>query len=463
MQDFIETYARTLLLITASSPEIQRVRRSRVLNFQQITMPYLASFVPPHWTVLHVDEVVEPVDLNTQADLVAITFHTPSAPHVYDLAARFRQRGITVALGGPHVTLVPDEAQEHADVIFIGEAEFHWPRFLAEFETGQYKSRYCCLEPPALDQAPMSRQDLFHRRDHTAGVLFATRGCAHRCDFCTLAVMYQSHLRKRPVEAVAHEYASFPGRVIILWDDNIAGDMEYAKSLFRALAPHQKWWSSQASIQAANDDEFLKLAARSGCKQLFIGLESVSQASVDEVSKGFNRVDQYAQAIERIQSHGISVQAGIIFGFDHDTEAVFDETLNFLEQTGVQNATFNILTPFPGTRLYERLEAEGRILTRDWTKYNGRADVVFRPSHMSPKALLDGYRYANGRFYSLRSIYTRLSRSPVQLHWTLPLNLAYACAFAVHNHEWCLTSNDQAPGTDIARCAGPNSFLPVQE
>lgn len=420
--------SRTLLLITASSPEIQRVRHSRVLNFQQITMPYLAAFVPPHWTVFHVDEVVEPVDLNMQADLVAITFHTPSAPHVYDLAAHFRHRGIIVALGGPHVTLMPDEAQQHADVIFIGEAEFTWPRFLAEFETGQYDLRYRCLEPPAIDKIPMARQDLFHRRDHTAGVLFATRGCVHKCDFCTLAVMYQCRPRKRPVEVVAEEYASFNGKVIILWDDNIAGDIEYAKSLFRALTPYRKWWSSQASIHAAEDEEFLELAARSGCKQLFIGLESVSQASVNEVSKTFNRVDKYAQAIKRIHAHGISVQAGIIFGFDHDTEAVFEQTLDFLEESGVQNATFNILTPFPGTRLYERLESEGRILTHDWSKYNGRADVVFQPRYISPKALLAGYHYANRRFYSWGSVYKRLSRSPVQLHWTLPLNMAYALA-----------------------------------
>jgi radical SAM superfamily enzyme YgiQ (UPF0313 family) len=419
---------RTLLLITASSPDIRRVRRSRVLNFQQVTMPYLAAFVPSRWNVLHVDEAVEPIDFNAQVDLVGITFHTPSAPHAYDLAARFRRRGITVALGGPHVTLMPDEAQEHADVIFIGEAEFHWPRFLADFEAGHYDGRYCCLEPPALEQCPMSRQDLFHRRHHTVGVLFATRGCVHRCDFCTLAVLYQRRLRKRPVNAVAQEYASFRGKVVILWDDNIAGDLEYAKALFRALAPYRKWWSSQASIHAAKDDEFLDLAARSGCKQLFIGLESVSQASVNEVSKAFNRVDEYAQAIERIHSHGIAVQTGIIFGFDHDTEAVFEETLDFLEESGVQNATFNILTPFPGTRLHERLEAEGRILTRDWSRYNGRADVVFRPRCMSPEALLAGYRHANERFYSWTSIYKRLSRSPVQLQWTLPLNLAYALA-----------------------------------
>ncbi len=424
--------ARTLLLITASSPEIQWVRRSRVLNFQQVTMPYLASFVPPHWTVLHVDEAAEAVDFDTQADLVAITFHTPSAPHAYDLAARFRERGITVALGGPHVTLLPDEAQAHADVIFIGEAESQWARFLAELETGNYDKRYSCHQPPVLDCAPASRQDLFHRRDHTAGVLFATRGCAFRCDFCTLAVMYQGQFRKRPVDAVIRECASFHGKILILWDDNIAGDIAYAKKLFRALAPLRKWWSSQASIHAAEDDEFLDLAARSGCKQLFIGLESVSQASVNEVSKGFNHVDEYARAIERIHSHGMSVQAGIVFGFDHDTEAVFVETLDFLEACGVQNATFNILTPFPGTRLFQRLDAEGRIFTRDWSKYNGRTDVVFQPRHISPEALLDGYRYAIARFYSWGSICRRLSRSPVQLFWTLPLNLAYASALHYH-------------------------------
>ena len=390
-------------------------------------MPYLAAYAPSHWTVLHVDEAVEPVDLEASADLVAITFHTPSAPHAYELAARFRQRGVTVALGGPHVTLLPDEAQAHADVIFIGEAEHTWPRFLAELEAGNHQERYSS-EPPALDNAPMPRQNLFHRRDHAAGVLFATRGCVHRCDFCTLAVMYRSQVRKRPVEAVVREYASFRGKVVILWDDDIAGDIEYAKALFHALTPHRKWWSSQASIQAASDDEFLELAARSGCKQLFIGLESVSQASVNEVSKAFNRVDGYARAVERIHAHGISVQAGIVFGFDNDTEAVFGETLDFLEATGVQNATFNILTPFPGTRLYERLEAEGRILTRDWSKYNGRVDVVFQPRQMSPEALLAGYRYANRRFYSWGSAYKRLSHSPVQLSWTLPLNLAYAFA-----------------------------------
>ena len=417
-----------LLLITASSPDINKVRRSRVLNFQQITMPYLAAFVPHHWTVLHVDEAVEPVSFETPADLVAITFHTPSAPHAFDIASRFRERGIPVALGGPHVTLVPEEAQAHGDIIFVGEAEMQWPQFLADFESGHFQQRYTCLDPPSLTQVPMSRKDLFHRRDHTSGVLFATRGCAYHCDFCTLAVMYQRCVRKRAIAAVAQEYGSFRGKVIILWDDNIASDIEYAKELFRTLIPYNKWWSSQASIHAAEDAEFLELAARSGCKQLFLGFESISQASVNGVSKGFNCVDRYAEAMERIHAHGISVQAGIVFGFDGDTDSIFDETLDFLEVTGVQNATFNILTPFPGTRLYKRLESEGRILTRDWARYNGRANVVFQPKQMTQETLLQGYQRANRRFYSWRSISKRLRRSHVQLSWTLPLNLSYSFA-----------------------------------
>ncbi len=418
----------TLLLITASSPGIRRVRRSRVLNFQQITMPYLAAMVPPGWQVSHIDEEAEDIDWSSKADVVGITFHTPSSYHAYDIAAYFRLRGTCVVMGGPHVTLLPDEARQHADVIFIGEAEGLWEEFLRSFEAGVHLPVYRQTGVPSLEDTPMASKSLFHRHDHTAGVLFATRGCPNRCDFCSVAVMYRQRFRMRPVAQVAAEYASFKGKVIIFWDDNIAGDMDYARDLFRAIAPYRKWWSSQASVHAGGDDEFLKAAARSGCKQLFLGLESVSQPSMAEVHKGFNRVEEYARIIERIHAHGIAVQLGIVFGFDHDTPEIFKDSVDFLEATGVQNATFNILTPFPGTPLFRRLEAEGRILTRDWRKYNSRTEVVYQPRQMSVAELLAGFRYANKRFYSLPSIVKRLSRSPVQIWWTLPLNLAYtAC------------------------------------
>jgi radical SAM superfamily enzyme YgiQ (UPF0313 family) len=247
-------------------------------------------------------------------------------------------------------------------------------------------------------------------------------------------VMYRSIPRRRPVAEVAAEYASFSGKVIVFWDDDIAGDREYAKELFRAITPFRKWWSSQAGIEAGQDDGFLEAAARSGCRQLFLGFESISQQSVAEVNKGFNRVEQYSHIIDRIHSHGIAVQAGIVFGFDHDTPEIFRDTIDFLEEKGVQNATFNILTPFPGTTLFRRMEAEGRIVTRDWRRYNSRADVVYEPAKMSAEELLAGFRYANERFYSLPSIIKRLARSPVQIWWTLPLNLAYTCLW--RREDW---------------------------
>jgi radical SAM superfamily enzyme YgiQ (UPF0313 family) len=414
-----------LLLITASSPEIRRVRRARVLNFQQITMPYLAARVPPDWEVVHVDEEVDAIDWDMPVDVVGITFHTPSAYHTYDIAGRFQARGRFVVLGGPHVTLCPEEAAQYADAIFVGEAEGLWEEFLKDWETGATLRVYQPSCPPLLENIPMARKEFFHRRDHTNGVLFATRGCPNQCDFCTVAVMYRHTLRRRPVAEVVAEYASFKGKVIIFWDDNIAADLEYAQELFHAIAPYRKWWSSQASIHAGRDEAFLEAAARSGCKQVFLGLESISQSSMSEVKKGFNRVDEYSRIIQHIHAHGIAVQAGIVFGFDHDTPQIFKDTLDFLEDAGVQNATFNILTPFPGTPLFQKLEVEGRILTRDWRKYNSRADVVYRPARMSPEELLAGFRYANARFYSLSSVAKRLIRSPVQLCWTLPLNLAY--------------------------------------
>jgi radical SAM superfamily enzyme YgiQ (UPF0313 family) len=278
----------------------------------------------------------------------------------------------------------------------------------------------------------MARKELFHRKDHAAGVLCATRGCPNSCEFCTLAAMYSRRLKKRPVHEVAREFGSFKGKTVIFWDDNIAADLDYAKELCRALIPYRKWWSSQTSVHAGYDDEFLSLAARSGCKQLFLGLESVCQDSLDHAGKTFNRVEEYRKIIHNIHTHGISVQAGLVFGFDQDTPAVFDDTLRFLEQNGVQNATFNMLTPYPRTPLFARLEREGRILTRDWDKYNGRTDVVFQPKHMSCEQLQQGFDAVNRRFYSFGSIARRLSRSPVGLWWTLPLNVMYTWRYWRH-------------------------------
>ncbi|WP_019850212.1 B12-binding domain-containing radical SAM protein [Desulfitobacterium sp. PCE1] len=421
-----------LLLITASAHEIRQIRKTRVINFQQVTMPYLAALTPSHWEIKHIDEGQEEIDFNQEADLVGITFHTPSANYVYEIAAEFRKRGIPVVMGGPHVSLLPDEAEKHADAIFIGEAEDTWIEFLADFENKRFKKRYEQKHPSSLTNLPMARKDLFHRRDHSGGIMFATRGCPNQCEFCALAVMYHCKFRKRPVQEVAREYGSFNGKVIIFWDDNLAADPPYAKELFRALVPYRKWWSSQTSIHAGWNDELLELAAKSGCKQLFLGLESVSQISLDNANKSFNKVEDYYKIIKKIHSYGISVQVGIIFGFDEDDKSIFGKTISFLEAAGVQNATFNMLTPYPGTPLFKRLEDEGRILTYDWSKYNGRRDVVFKPKNMTCEELLEGFNWVNSQFYSLKSIGKRLSKSTAGLWWTLPLNLSYYFSYKLY-------------------------------
>ena len=211
-----------LLLITASSAEIRKARKTRFLNFQQITMPYLAAMVPSDWDVLHVDEEAEEIDWAVRPDVVGITFHTPSANHAYDLAARFRSRGACVVMGGPHVTLMPEEAGRHADVIFVGEAEGLWEEFLRSFPAGAYARVYRQTDAPSLQDVPMARKALYHRNDYTSGVLFATRGCPYHCDFCVIRLMYPHGLRKRPITEVAAEYGSFKGKRIIFWDENIA-------------------------------------------------------------------------------------------------------------------------------------------------------------------------------------------------------------------------------------------------
>jgi radical SAM superfamily enzyme YgiQ (UPF0313 family) len=416
---------RRALLITVSSQEIKKIRAARYIKFQQCTMPYLAAFFPPDWNVVHIDEETHFVDYVGDYDLVGLTFHTPCCYHAYEIADRFRAKGVIVIMGGPHVTLVPDEAAEHADSIFIGEAENTFPLFFADYERGTIKHRYEDDGIVDLSRAPLLQKQHFHRADHTAGTMFATRGCPNSCEFCCIACMYQNRFRFRPVSEVVKDFSSFKGKVIVFWDDNISANMIYAKDLFRALVPYKKWWTSQASICAGEDDEFLELAYKSGCRHLFIGFESISQMSLDGANKGFNKVERYRDIIRRIHAHGISIQAGIVFGFDCDTPSVFCDTLTFLQENGIAQATFNMLTPYPGTPLFERMKAEGRILTEDWLKYNSRTNVVYQPKNMTPEELLTGFNYVNREFYRISSVFHRIWKSKVNLFWTLPLNLIY--------------------------------------
>jgi radical SAM superfamily enzyme YgiQ (UPF0313 family) len=261
----------------------------------------------------------------------------------------------------------------------------------------------------------------------TRGAIIATRGCPHQCDYCTIPLMYPQarRMRFRPVEDVIAEVASIPDRGIVFWDDNLGADPHYAKALFRGLIPLNRWWTSQTTMASVKDDEVLELAARSGCKALFLGLESVSQASLSRAAKGHNRVSEYKRMLQRFHRHGIAVQAGIMFGFDADTKDIFRQTVDVMGDIGLDNATISVLVPYPGTPAYARLRAEGRLIDHDWRHYNGKTHVVYRPRHMTPDELLAGYEWAKTRFYSPEHIFKRLNISRTGLWWNIPRNLGY--------------------------------------
>jgi radical SAM superfamily enzyme YgiQ (UPF0313 family) len=415
-------------LITAESEASLFVRHRRLIRFPQLTMPLLAAWTPDHWEVTHTDEIVERVDFNQRVDLVGITANTPAAPHAYALAREFRRRGVAVVIGGPHATLLPEEAAQHANAVVVGEGELVWPGLLADFEHGELKRIYRSCTLPDLKQMPAPRWDLIKARAYGKGVTIATRGCPFACDYCTIPQMYQRRMRYRPVGEVVDDIRKMPGRALIFWDDNIGANHDYAKELFTAIAPLKRWWTSQCTADAAFDDEFLSLAARSGCKALFLGLETISQASLDVANKRHNRADEYREVIRRFHAHGMAVQAGVVFGFDHDDRSIFRTTVEFYRSAGLDSATVSVLIPFPNTPVFQRLEAEGRILTRDWSKYNGKKDVVFQPALMSPHELLMGMEWASRQFYSLPSIVERLARSRTGLWWNIVRNLGYHLA-----------------------------------
>src|SRR6266567_6030869 len=406
-------------LVTAESEASRFVRHRRLIRFPQLTMPLLAAYTPEHWEVGHTDEIVQRVDFEKKIDLAGITANTPAAPHAYALAREYRKRGVAVVIGGPHATLLPEEALRHADAVVAGEGELVWPRVLSDFEQGKLAGIYRSCALPDLQNMPAPRWDLIKGRVYGKGVTIATRGCPFACDYCTIPQMYQRRMRYRPVGEIVDEIKRMPDRALIFWDDNIGANRDYAKELFTAIAPLKRWWTSQCTADVACDDEFMTLAAKSGCKALFLGLETISQASLNVANKRHNRASEYAEVIRSFHAHRIAVQAGVVFGFDHDDRSIFRATVEFFRSAGLDSATVSVLIPFPNTPLFKRFDAEGRILTRDWSKYNGKKDVVFQPALMSPCELLMGMEWAARQFYSIPSIAERMARSRTGLWWNL--------------------------------------------
>jgi radical SAM superfamily enzyme YgiQ (UPF0313 family) len=368
----------------------------------------VAALTPPGIDVSLTDENVTPVDLDKDVDLVGISAVTLAAPRAYEIADAYRRRGIPVVLGGVHPTLCPDEAAEHADSIVIGEAEGTWPTLVEDFAAGRLRERYERSERPSLVGLPLPRRDLLAPNRYLfTGTVSTTRGCPFACSFCSVTAFFGHTYRSRPIDEVMAEIDTLKrNRFLFFTDDNIVASPRYAKELFRALVPCRKRWVGQASINIAKEEELLALAAASGCVGLMIGLESVTPASLAAVQKRVNVPDEYGPAIKKIQAHGIAVHGFFIFGFDADEETVFERTIRFCRTVRLNTANFGILMPFPGTSLYESLDAERRILTKDWRQYDD--NLVFRPKGMSVDALERGTRWAWQAFYSLPSMWERL-------------------------------------------------------
>ena len=383
----------------------------------------LAALTPRDIEVSVIDENIEKINFDEEVNLVGITAMTPTALRAYEIAAAFKEKERAVVLGGFHASAVPEEAIQHADSVVIGEAEEIWPRLLQDFEAGRLKKFYRRREWTNLENLPIPRRDLLKAKSYRLfNTVETARGCPFHCSFCSVSSYFGNTYRFRPVKDVVKEVETLEGKYLFFVDDNIVGIPRRAKELFKALTPCKKKWIGQGSLTFANDDELLKLAAKSGCIAMFIGFESLSQASLREASKPFNVVKHYEEAIKKIHTHGISIHAAFIFGFDNDDESVFEKTVEFVNKTKLDSISFSALIPFPGTPLYRKLIKENRIITTNWSKYGG---AVFQPKLMSQEALDEGCKWAWKQCYSYKSIFTRLGS--LKRHWFLHLlvNLGY--------------------------------------
>jgi len=385
----------------------------KIFRMPNLTLPTLAALIPEEdWDIEIQDELIGPIDFDRDYDLVLITVTTSVAVRAYEAARIFRHRGAKVVLGGIHPSALPEEAAQHADAVVIGEGELTLPRLLKDFRRGKLETFY--RMPHMVDQwdRRTPRWDLLPKGYVLRESLTATRGCNYRCTFCSIHLALgggQYGYRKKSPAAVAEMVEKFSGPMVMFWDDDLLSDPLYTKELCKALKPLKKQWMSQMSATyVAHHPEMLKLLAESGCSAMFMGLESLSQESLQSVNKQ-NTAKLYEDLIRRVHDYGIVIHAGFVCGLDHEDVSSFERTAEWVNRMGLCGAIFRILTPYPGTRLFEQLRAEGRLLTTNWTYYSGE-HVVYRPAKMTVEELYWGQKWVKGQFYAYRSIGERALR-----------------------------------------------------
>jgi radical SAM superfamily enzyme YgiQ (UPF0313 family) len=401
---------RGVLLINPFYPKDPHASFGKHVLTPSLALTSVAAATPDGWDVEVWDENLlhGPPPAQPVPRVVGITVHLTFAQRAYALADWYRSRGAVVILGGLHVLACPGEAALHADAVAIGDGVVLWPRILHDVERGTLQREYRAMfDRPYRDDPAPARRLLPRRSFLTTTSLIATRGCHNRCGFCYLSTRgLHMPYRMRDPEQVVAEFLADDQPYAVFTDNNLGSQPDYLRALCRALRPIERIWSAAVTLDVTDDPSLVREMALAGCTGVFIGFESLSDRNLSDARKRTPRTDDYARRVRILHDHGIQVNGSFVLGFDHDGPEVFARTAEWIEDNRLECATFHILTPYPGTPLFHQMESEGRLLHRDWSRYD-TANVVFRPKGMSPEQLAHGYAWLYQRLFSHASIWRR--------------------------------------------------------
>jgi radical SAM superfamily enzyme YgiQ (UPF0313 family) len=401
---------RYALLINPFYPKDPNASFGKHVLTPTLALTSFAATTPEHWEVRYWDENLldgrPPFDV--MPEVVGITVHLTFGKRAFKLAHWYRSRGSKIILGGLHVLSCPEECAPHADALALGDGVQLWPRILADVESGCLRSKYTATYESDYRRDPAPRRSILPRRSFlTTTSLIATRGCHNRCGFCYLATDgLRMPYRMRDPSQIAAEFQADNQPYAVFVDNNLGSNREYLRKLCDALQPLNKIWSAAVSIDVTDDPTLIRAMALAGCTGVFVGFESLTDENLSDARKKTPKTADYARRVRMLHDNGIQVNGSFVLGFDHDRKDVFERTAEWIEENRLECATFHILTPYPATPLFRQMESEGRLLHRDWAQYD-TAHAVFRPKHMSPEELEQGYAWIYQRLFSHASIWRR--------------------------------------------------------
>jgi len=384
---------------------------SKFIAFRKPTaFAILAALTPKKHVLDYIEATPDEINYNENYDLICLTSLTESAFSTYEIADGFYMSGNKVVIGGYHASALPEEAKQHADSVVIGEAEETWPQLLNDVENDRLKPYYYPKRPVPPGIIPFQDTSIYQKA--LGHAVQATRGCPYRCDFCCISNMkFRQVYRKRPIQNVIDEIGLNLGKLFVFQDNSLTIDPNYTIDLFKSIKGLNKNFLAYGNINVlGKNDELLKAASEAGCIGWLIGLESVCQESLDEIGKKTNKVDQYISQIKKIHDYGMIIEAPFIFCFDHDTIDIFEKTDEFVRKSEIDVPIAMKLVPYPGTPIYERFEGEKRIITKDWSKYNG-INVVFQPKNMTPEELSLNFNELSKKWLSLSFGFQKIIKS----------------------------------------------------